>query len=114
MIRGQLIGKAMWTCRRASDMAMFHVGSRRHVRTFKGEPAEIGEYALHVQCPWRIVRNDSIVVASGDLYTGGYLRQRIMDLKLWWRAFVAFVIANAFVVRMEQTFPNDAVDQNHP
>src|SRR4030095_13034377 len=62
------VGRAMWTCRRAADMATFQFGAHKQVRTFKGEAAEVGEYALHVQCPWRIIRDETILVGSGDLY----------------------------------------------
>lgn len=34
----------------------------------RGEPRLVGEWALHLQCPWRFVRNDSIILASTDCY----------------------------------------------
>ena len=58
----------MWTCRRAADMAMFHFGERKQVRSFGGDLAEVGEYALHVQCPWHIVQTGATVVGSWDLH----------------------------------------------
>jgi hypothetical protein len=67
-ILDRLAGKRMWTARRAANMATFQFGGRRHVRTFHGHDAEVGEFSLHVQCAWRIVRGDQTVVASGDLY----------------------------------------------
>jgi hypothetical protein len=30
---------------------------------------EVGEYALHVSCPWRLVGPEGIYVAAGDLFT---------------------------------------------
>jgi hypothetical protein len=30
---------------------------------------EVGEFALHVSCPWRLVGPDGLIVASGDLFT---------------------------------------------
>ena len=36
-----------------------------------------GECALHVQCPWRIVLNDRIVVASSDVFFPGDDREDI-------------------------------------
>ena len=30
---------------------------------------EVGEYTLHVSCPWRLVGPEGLVVASGDLFT---------------------------------------------
>jgi hypothetical protein len=63
-----LIGKKLWRCTRAADLAAFQFGERRASTTYKGEPCEIGEYALHVQCGWRITQNEKVVVASRDLY----------------------------------------------
>lgn len=41
-------------------------GSRRTRRNRKGQEVEVGEYALHNQCPWRIVGPDGIIVGSED------------------------------------------------
>ncbi|MGZ4814185.1 MAG: hypothetical protein ACXVZV_02160 [Terriglobales bacterium] len=49
-------------------MACFQFGARRKRKTSHGQDSEVGDYALHVQCPWRIVRGDEIVVGSADLY----------------------------------------------
>jgi hypothetical protein len=49
-------------------MATFQFGARLKTRDFHGRPSEVGEYALHVQCAWRIVRGDQVVVGSQDLY----------------------------------------------
>lgn len=63
-----LVGKALWTCRRAADMATFQFGARVKKADFYGKTAEVGEYALHVQCAWRVARGGVIVVGSRDLY----------------------------------------------
>jgi len=63
-----LNGKELWTCRRAADMATFQFGARTTTKDYYGRPSEVGEYALHVQCAWRFVRDDQIVVGSSDLY----------------------------------------------
>ena len=68
----ELIGKAMWACGRAADMATFQFGGPRPVVDFYGRPREVGEYALHVQCPWRIVRDG--LAADGE--RAGIGRQR--------------------------------------
>jgi hypothetical protein len=47
---------------------MFHFGQRKQVHDYYGRPAQVGEYALHAQCAWRIVRGASVIVGSGDLY----------------------------------------------
>lgn len=63
-----VVGKRLWTCRRAADMATFHFGSGAKTTDYYGRPSEVGECALHVQCAWRIAHDDQIVVASCDLY----------------------------------------------
>ena len=63
-----LRGKALWRCSRAAEMATFDFGQRRASVNWKGEPREVGELALHVQCAWRIVRKDRVFVGSRDLY----------------------------------------------
>ena len=49
-------------------MATFQFGERREVRDHFGRLTEIGQYALHVQCPWRFVHGTTIAVGSGDLF----------------------------------------------
>ena len=46
----------------------FQFGPRRTVTGARGQKKEVGEYALHVQCAWRIRQGDRIVVAARDLY----------------------------------------------
>ena len=47
---------------------MFHFGERRPTTTVRGEPTEVGDYALHVQCAWRLTNGDRVVTARRDLY----------------------------------------------
>lgn len=63
-----LIEQELWACTRAADLASFQFGQRRNVKDSRGNSREVGEYALHIQCPWRITRDDSVVVGSGDLF----------------------------------------------
>jgi hypothetical protein len=70
----ELVGKPLWTCRRAADMATFQFGRRIQVRAHDGRSKEVGEYALHVQCDWRVVKRNAILVGSRDLYyPAGYV-----------------------------------------
>jgi hypothetical protein len=61
-----LIGLPLWEAVRAMNMEMFSFGERRKRLNRKGEEIEIGEYALHVQCPWRIIGLNRIVVGYED------------------------------------------------
>jgi hypothetical protein len=63
-----LIGKPLWSSGRAADLEWFAFGERRTVKGFRGEAKEVGEYALHIQCAWRIRRGDQVLVGSRDLY----------------------------------------------
>ena len=46
-------------------MKNFQFGKIRPHPTSKGT---VGDYALHVQCPWRLVTCDSILTGSADYY----------------------------------------------
>ena len=63
-----LIGEPLCASGRAADLEWFAFGQRRTVKGFRGDAKEVGEYALHVQCAWRIRRGDQVVVGSRDLY----------------------------------------------
>jgi len=68
-----LIGMPLWGSHRAADLQVFKLGARipSMTRAMKRRPAEavvIGEYGLHVQCPWRITQGATIAVARRDLY----------------------------------------------
>ena len=62
-----LIGMPLWSSGRAADLEWFHFGQRRTV-TARGRTKEVGEYALHVQCAWRIRHGDRVILGSRDLY----------------------------------------------
>jgi hypothetical protein len=48
---------------------MFDFGAPRIVHGFRGEAKEVGDYALHVQCAWRIRRQDNVLVGRGDIFS---------------------------------------------
>ena len=58
-----LIGLQLSYARRAADMRNFGFGK---IRDIKG--GFVAEYALHVQCPWRIEGSEGIVTGRLDLY----------------------------------------------
>jgi hypothetical protein len=63
-----LVGLPLWALGRAVDLVWFEFGGRRTVKTWKGTKKEVGDYALHVQCAWRIKLNDRIVIGRGDIF----------------------------------------------
>jgi hypothetical protein len=58
-----LVGLPLSVVRRAADMRVFHFGATRPHPAGKGT---VGVYALHVQCPWRLVASDRVLTGSSD------------------------------------------------
>lgn len=63
----ELIGQPLWKCGRAEDMHWFALGERRQTRSPMGQILERAEFGLHVQCPWRIMRGERVLVGGADV-----------------------------------------------
>lgn len=59
-------GLPMWGSARAVDMEMFAFGQRVPRQRGDGSQHEVGEYALHVHCAWRIWHEGGTYVGSRD------------------------------------------------
>src|SRR3954453_966577 len=59
----QIIGLSLTAVRRTADMRTFQFGTLRPV-----ERGSVGDFALHVQCPWRIEGPDGILTGRSDLW----------------------------------------------
>lgn len=59
----QIIGLPLTEAGRAADMRTFEFGTLRP----GDRGGSVGDFALHVQCPWRIERPDGIVTGRLDL-----------------------------------------------
>lgn len=59
----RIIGLPLTAARRAADMRTFQFGTLRLV-----DRGWVGDFALHVQCPWRIEGSDGIVTGRLDLW----------------------------------------------
>jgi|SRR5687767_6738852 len=86
----QLIGLPLSIARRAADMLVLHFGTIREVesrslsgRRRKNKKGTVGDFALHIQCPWRLENSDGIITGRGDLYrsaeTGEYFDAELDD-----------------------------------
>ena len=64
MIQG-LCGLELSRSTRAANVQCFHFGA---LQTKNNSKAMVGEYSLHIQCPWRITDSEEILVGSEDLY----------------------------------------------
>jgi len=60
-----LVGLRLSIARDAASMKNFQFGD---IRPDPSGSGTIGWYALHVQCPWRIVSDHDIMTGSGDYY----------------------------------------------
>jgi hypothetical protein len=58
-----LIGLKLSIARRAADMRVLHFGRIRAVKD-----GTTGDYALHIQCPWRLEGPQGIVTGRSDLW----------------------------------------------
>lgn len=61
-----LIGQPLISATRAARMQMFGFGN--WIDALEGEPRKVGEYALHLQCAWRVTFKDKIFVAQNDMF----------------------------------------------
>jgi hypothetical protein len=80
-----LAGRSLWTFRRTADLAVFQFGEKRQVKTFHGETVEVGEYALHVQCAWRLSQGDRVITGNGDLYDPVVIQSEKSDPNFDWK-----------------------------
>lgn len=61
----QLIGLKLTVARNAADLKNFQLGEIRAPSNGKGT---VGEFALHIQCAWRIAGPNGIITGSADRY----------------------------------------------
>lgn len=64
----KLIEKPLWGVGRSADLEWFQFGDKHTVPAYGGGAKQVGDYALHIQCAWRIIETGSVVVASQDMY----------------------------------------------
>jgi hypothetical protein len=63
----QLIGLTLSGTSRAANMECLKFGNLERMDQM-GKAVQVGQYGLHVQCPWRISSATSIMVGSLDVY----------------------------------------------
>jgi len=59
-----LRGLPLWAVGRAASLVWFCFGQRRIVRNIRGETREVGEFALHLECPWRLIGETGETLAT--------------------------------------------------
>jgi hypothetical protein len=63
-----LLGLPLRDLGRSSDLVWFIFGNLRIVKGRNGKEKRVGDYALHVQCSWRLTKDSSILIAHRDIY----------------------------------------------
>ena len=63
----KIIGLKLRYAGRASNLFWLGIGELISI-TRRGKAEEVAEYALHIQCAWRITNGHKILVASQDFY----------------------------------------------
>ena len=63
-----VVGLPLRCIGRAANMLWLHFGEMRAVPAHGEGTKTVGQWAIHVQCPWRICRLGRIVVAYHDYY----------------------------------------------
>ncbi len=58
------MGKKLAVWRRSANMLVIHFG-----KITRNENESLGEFALHVQCPWRFLRGSDVITGRSDTYT---------------------------------------------
>jgi hypothetical protein len=61
-----LIGLPLWAAGHAADMLWVQFGAKIPAPLMRDPKREAGEYALHVQCPWRVSGLTGVVAGSSD------------------------------------------------
>jgi hypothetical protein len=63
----KLVGLRMWGTNHMAESRGFSFGARRESLSSHGRRRVVGDYALHIQCPWRIVRGDGGEITGSDV-----------------------------------------------
>ncbi len=61
-----LIGLPLWAVGRAGSLEWFQFGGRRTIPNLRGASKEVGEFAIHLDCAWRLVEPSGQVVMTDE------------------------------------------------
>lgn len=64
----ELVNEKLFDMGRTSDLLWIQLGEKILVKNYKGFEVQKGSYAIHVQCPWRIVCHGELVLGNMDIY----------------------------------------------
>lgn len=55
-------GLKIWAAGHAANMLWLQIGNRHFVPAWGGGTKEVGTYALHIDCPWSLSGNETLLV----------------------------------------------------
>ena len=58
----------LWGAGRAADMLWLQFGARVGAPMARDPNREVGEYAVHVMCPWRLSGSSGVITGQNDMY----------------------------------------------
>ena len=62
-----LVNKRLSKLGHAANMLWISFGQDIMVTDYRGKQKCVGEYALHIQCPWRITRKQDVLLSSRNM-----------------------------------------------
>lgn len=92
----------MFNLGRAADLLWIHFGKKIVVKNHRGVEVEKGEYAIHLQCPWRFVENSKLILGSRDIYVP---REGIQDSEFNWDTFGMSIFDEKVKTFLEELTP---------
>ena len=63
----EIIGKPFKNITRAADMLCLHIGENI-VKNINNKERIVSEFSFHIQIQWRFIQNNTILLASRDIY----------------------------------------------
>lgn len=63
-----LVGLPLWAANRAANMISFQFGVPVRAPTGRDPDRLVGEYALHLQCAWRLSATDGVITGASDIF----------------------------------------------
>ena len=97
----QIKGKKMSLIGRTSGLVWIGFGDLKEQLDSTGKVREISSFMLHIQCLWRLIQKQKIIVASGDLFLPN--NQNFNEGEFIWES----IGANLFDVKSKELTEKD-------
>ncbi len=92
----------MFNIGRSADLLWIHFGRCIVIKNQKGSEVEKGDYAIHVQCPWRFIQYDKLILGSKDVFIP---REGVSESEFDWNIFGMSIFDEKVKTIKEQIAP---------